>query len=171
MLPFHQVKTWGKWFCCCAPTVATWTRNTRTGTRKTTFPILNLTLFDSINVKMKRVLHLAMMSNKSDEAIGALVEKGASLNALNDEMRSPLFLSVLANNPLGASALIKLNADYTLKDKSGKFAFESVKEIGEWMSTGLFDENTKRALKGNQFFRSFSPPSTIFSLLNVLLFH
>jgi hypothetical protein len=95
------------------------------------------------------VLHLAAtMTNKSDEAVSTLVEKGASLNALNDEMRTPLFLSVLANNPLGASTLIKLNADYSLKDKNGKFAFESIKEIGEWINTGLFDDNTKRALKG-----------------------
>ena len=93
-------------------------------------------------------LHFAAaMSGNSQDAIKLLVQLGAYINAVNDDLHSPLFMSVKANNPLAAATLIELNADYKLADNQGMTAFDSVKDISEWIRSEIFDKNFMSVLK------------------------
>ncbi len=66
-------------------------------------------------------------------------------------MMSPLFNTVVANNPLAASILIKSNADYEIRNNDGLTAFDLIKEIDEWMNADCFDIKMKGILKTNFF--------------------
>ena len=87
------------------------------------------------------------MSGSSQEAIKILVDRGAYINAINNDMQTPLFMSVKANNPIAASTLIQLNADYKLVDIQGMTAFDSIKDISSWIVSDIFDKNFKNILK------------------------
>ena len=118
--------------------------------------------------KLHRALHYAAaMSGNAQDAIKILVEKGININlylkakflfniesvlgahvdAVNDEMKTPLFMSVKANNPLAASTLIQLNADYKAMNDQGLTAFDFIKDIDEWIISGFFSGSIKAILK------------------------
>ena len=56
-------------------------------------------------------------------------------------------MSVKANNPMAAAALVELNADYKLADNQGMTAFDSIKDISEWIRSDIFDKGFKTILK------------------------
>jgi ankyrin repeat protein len=87
------------------------------------------------------------MSGNSKDAIRLLIQQGAYINAVNDDLKSPLFMSVKANNPMAAAALVELNADYKLADNQGMTAFDSIKDISEWIRSDIFDKGFKTILK------------------------
>jgi len=89
------------------------------------------------------------MSGNAKDAIKLLIQQGAYINAVNDELKSPLFMSVKANNPMAAATLIELNADYKLADSQGMTAFDSIKDISEWIRSDIFDKTFKTILKSN----------------------
>ena len=90
------------------------------------------------------------MSGNAQDAIKILVDLGAYVNATNEDMRTPLFMSVKANNPLAAATLVQLNADYKLVDKQGMTAFDSIQDISDWIVSDIFDKNFKNILKSKQ---------------------
>ena len=87
------------------------------------------------------------MSGNAKDAIRLLIQQGAYINAVNDDLKSPLFMSVKANNPMAAAALVELNADYKLADNQGMTAFDSIKDISEWIRSDIFDKGFKTILK------------------------
>ena len=76
------------------------------------------------------------------------------MNIINDEMMSPLFNTVLSNNPEATALLIKHNADYKIRNNDGQTAFDFIKDIDEWMKCGCFDTKMKGILKSK--FKHFS---------------
>ena len=94
--------------------------------------------------------YAAAMSGNAQDAIKILVDLGAYVNATNEDMRTPLFMSVKANNPLAAATLVQLNADYKLVDKQGMTAFDSIQDISDWIVSDIFDKNFKNILKSKQ---------------------
>jgi ankyrin repeat protein len=87
------------------------------------------------------------MSGNAKDSIRLLIQQGAYINAVNDDLKSPLFMSVKANNPMAAAALVELNADYKLADNQGMTAFDSIKDISEWIRSDIFDKGFKTILK------------------------
>lgn len=95
----------------------------------------------------KRALHYAAMTNAEPYALRILIKFGAFVNIINDEMMSPLFNAVTANNPLAASILIKANADYKIRNNDGQTAFDLIKDMSEWINCDFFDQKMKGVLK------------------------
>lgn len=87
------------------------------------------------------------MSSEPTEAIKILIENGACVDSTNDEMQTPLFMSVQGNNPLAASTLLEHNANFRLRNSDGLTAFELVKDIDEWIKSDFFESNVKDVLK------------------------
>ena len=75
------------------------------------------------------------------------------VDAVNDEMKTPLFMSVKANNPLAASTLLQLNADYRAMNEQGLTAFDFIKDVDEWIISGFFSGNIKAILKSRFLFK------------------
>lgn len=92
-------------------------------------------------------LHYACLINGEPHAVKILLQYGAFVNIINDEMRSPLFNAVISNNPLTASSLIQYNADYKIRNNEGHTAFDLIKDINEWIRNDCFDANTKDVIR------------------------
>ena len=80
-------------------------------------------------------------------ALKVILSQGGQVNALNEAMQTPLFFAVASNNPLSAALLIKHNADLMAKDRNGLTAFDSIKDIEEWVKNRGFNEETREILK------------------------
>ena len=80
-------------------------------------------------------------------AIRLLTKFGAFVNIINDEMMSPLFNAVSANNPIAVSILIDCNADYKIRNNDGQTAFDLIRNIDEWLKCECFDAKMKGVLK------------------------
>jgi len=87
------------------------------------------------------------MTAGDPRAIRLLIKFGAFVNIINDEMMSPLFNAVNANNPLAVSILIECNADYKIRNNDGQTAFDLIRNIDEWLKCECFDAKMKGVLK------------------------
>lgn len=68
-----------------------------------------------------------------------LIEYGADVDVRNSESKTPLFVSIEADNPIAASTLLNFNADYRILSDRGTTALEHIKDIDEWIKLGYFD--------------------------------
>ena len=67
--------------------------------------------------RQRTPLHLAALSNRSTEVIGALVEGGADVDACDCNQFTPLF-SAVANNPTAVKSLLEAGARVNVVDKA-----------------------------------------------------
>ena len=107
-------------------------------------------------VLVLRALHYAAMTKGDPIAIKLLIKFGAFVNIINDEMMSPLFNAVNANNSLAASILIECNADYKIRNNDGQTAFDLIRDIDEWQKCDCFDLKMRGILKSKSHTDKFS---------------
>jgi hypothetical protein len=94
------------------------------------------------------LLHFAAgMSGERNDVIQALIDKGAIVNSLNDEKKTPLFASVENNNPIAAATLLNNAADYKVISSRGYTAFDLIKDIDDWASSDFFDPHFQAIIK------------------------
>ena len=86
-------------------------------------------------------MHYAAELKDQPEIVEVLIEKGANIDATNEDMKTPLFLAVQSSNYSAVSHLVRSNADYNLKDLTGQKAFDYIKDANEWVSSGCFNED------------------------------
>lgn len=92
-------------------------------------------------------LHLtAGLSNASD-LLELFLSFGADVNALNDDLCSPLFYATQANNMFAASLLIEHGANVRSRNLQGLAAFDFITDFEEWIDCGYFSEEIKARLK------------------------
>ena len=85
------------------------------------------------------------------KALRVILAQGAFVNTFNDDMKTPLFFAVNANNAEAAALLLKNNADIQAKNKEGLTAFDLIADIEEWLKKDCFDDEIKALLKSKPF--------------------
>ncbi|CAF0764926.1 unnamed protein product [Brachionus calyciflorus] len=97
-------------------------------------------------------LHYAACLNIDQErVIRILVESGAYVNVMNDNLQTPLFFAVKCNNVIAAATLLNLEADFNQRDIDGQSPFELIKDIDEWIKSDVFDQEMKLILKTYEY--------------------
>lgn len=92
-------------------------------------------------------LHLtAGLSNASD-VLELFLCFGADVDAVNEDLCSPLFYAAQANNMFAASVLIEHGANVRSRNLQGLTAFDFITDFEEWIDCGYFREEIKARLK------------------------
>ncbi|KAL9965899.1 hypothetical protein ACROYT_G029757 [Oculina patagonica] len=92
-------------------------------------------------------LHLtAGLSNASD-LLELLLSFDADVDAMNDDLCSPLFYSTQSNNLYAASLLLNHGANVRTRNLQGLTAFDFISDFEEWIECGYFSEEIKARLK------------------------
>ena len=94
------------------------------------------------------LLHLAAgVAGERPDVIQTLVERGAAVNALNDEGKTALFAAVEKNNPAAAACLLRNAIDYLIISKRGHAAFDLLKDVDDWARSDLFEPHFQTIIK------------------------
>lgn len=92
-------------------------------------------------------LHLtAGLSNASD-LLELLLSFDADVDALSDDLCSPLFYAAQANNLYAASLLLNQGANVRTRNLQGLTAFDFISDFEEWIECCYFSEEIKARLK------------------------
>jgi hypothetical protein len=78
-----------------------------------------------------------------------LINNGSIIDAVNDEMKTPLFMAVHSNNHSGVATLLRNNADYKIRSYDGQNPFDLIKDASEWVNSGCFDNEEIMFLKSS----------------------
>ena len=73
-------------------------------------------------------LHLLAAKFELPEIVVAFIERGAELNALDNEKCTPIMLAVLNNHPATVRELLQKGADATISSEEGETPLDVAKE-------------------------------------------
>jgi hypothetical protein len=98
--------------------------------------------------KGNTLLHFAAgMPGERNDVIQALIDRGAAVNGVNEEGKTPLFASVENNNPIAAATLLRNAADYLIANVRGYTAFDLLKDVDDWARSDFFDSHFQAVIK------------------------
>jgi ankyrin repeat protein len=96
-------------------------------------------------------LHYAAAMTGEPKSLKLLLTLGSNINAVNDDLNTPLFMAVLANNPKSVATLIEYGADVRHKNSEGLTAFDLISDLDEWIKYDCFDEETIARLRAYNY--------------------
>ncbi|XP_071809537.1 uncharacterized protein [Asterias amurensis] len=92
-------------------------------------------------------LHYAAGMTGPTDILECLIEYGADVDAVNEDICSPLFFATQANNYYGASVLLQAGANVRHKNLQGLTSFDCIIDFDEWLECGFFTDEIKARLK------------------------
>ena len=70
-----------------------------------------------------------------------MIQNGSVIDAVNDEIKTPLFLAVQSSNYYGVATLLRNNADFKIRSSDGQNPFDLIKDASEWINSGCFNDD------------------------------
>jgi len=92
-------------------------------------------------------LHLTAGLSNSSDLLELLLSFDADVDAMNDDLCSPLFYATQSNNLYAASLLLNHGANVRSRNLQGLTAFDFISDFEEWIECGYFSEEIKARLK------------------------
>ncbi|XP_068129763.1 uncharacterized protein [Hyperolius riggenbachi] len=124
----------------------------RNGEKKTYLETVDFLLSTGIALnicdnKGNSVLHFAALYAENYEILKLLLSHGADVNLQNCDSITPLFNAVFTSNFHGASLLIDSGANLKHQDNEGLTAFDHIKNIDDWIESGIFSNDINEVLR------------------------
>ncbi|XP_048588484.1 uncharacterized protein LOC116619849 isoform X3 [Nematostella vectensis] len=92
-------------------------------------------------------LHLSAGLSNASDVLELFISFGADVDAVNNDLCTPLFYATQANNMYAASMLIEQGANVRMRNLQGLTAFDFISDFEEWVDCGYFTEEVKARLK------------------------
>ncbi|KAG8578197.1 hypothetical protein GDO81_010418 [Engystomops pustulosus] len=92
-------------------------------------------------------LHLAVLYIENYDIVKLLLSYKAEVNAVNKDLNTPLFTAIKSSNFHGAKLLMDYGANLDYQDREGLTAFDHIKNIDDWIASGIFSDDINELLR------------------------